>query len=63
MSQHITHDPAYNTLDRDDFVGMIETDRYADRSDAFDGIIAVTSEEIGEVQAWCESLGQVASTA
>ncbi|MCH2134397.1 MAG: FAD-dependent oxidoreductase [Phycisphaerales bacterium] len=27
-----------------------------------DGIIAVTSEDIGEVQAWCESLGQVAST-
>ncbi len=42
MSQDITHDPAYNTLDRDDFMGMIETDRYADRSDAFDGIIAAT---------------------
>jgi len=38
----ITHDPAYNTLDRDDFAGMIEVDRYADRSDAFDGIISAT---------------------
>ena len=42
MSQHITYDPAYNTLDRDDFMGMIEVDRYADRSDAFDEIIAAT---------------------
>ena len=42
MSEHITHDPAYNTLDRDDFMGMIQTDRYADRSDSFDGIIAAT---------------------
>ena len=42
MSQHITHDPAYNTMDRDDFFGMIETNRYGDRSDAFDGIIAAT---------------------
>ena len=42
MSQHITYDPAYNTLDRDNFMGMIEVDRYADRSDAFDEIIAAT---------------------
>ena len=39
---HITHDPAYNTVDRDDFMSMIEVDRYADRADAFDEIISAT---------------------
>ena len=38
----ITHDPAYNTLDRDNFMAMIEVDRYADRVDAFDSIISAT---------------------
>jgi hypothetical protein len=38
----ITHDVAYNTLDRDNFMGMIEVDRYADRVDAFDQIISAT---------------------
>ena len=46
MSQHldgdITHDPIYNTVDRDDFNALIEVERYADRSDAFDGIISAT---------------------
>ena len=37
MPQHITHDPIYNTLDRDDFMAQIEVERYADRGDAFDG--------------------------
>ena len=39
---HITHDPIYNTVDRDAFMEMIEVDRYADRADAFDGIISAT---------------------
>ena len=39
---HITHDPIYNTVNRDDFLSMIEVDRYADRTDAFDGIISAT---------------------
>jgi hypothetical protein len=39
---HITHDPAYNTVDRDDFLAMIEPSRYATRSDAFDEIISAT---------------------
>jgi len=39
---HITHDPIYNTVDRDDFMSMIEVDRYADRTGAFDEIIALT---------------------
>ena len=39
---HITHDAAYNTVDRDDFAAMIEVERYADRSDAFDAIISAT---------------------
>ena len=39
---HITYDPAYNTVDRDNFMSMIEVDRYADRVDAFDEIISVT---------------------
>ncbi|MDP6567117.1 MAG: ferritin-like domain-containing protein [Alphaproteobacteria bacterium] len=42
MSEQITRDPAYNTVDRDDFRSMIEVDRYAERSTAFDGIIAAT---------------------
>jgi len=42
MADHITHDPIYNTVDRDDFPLLIEVDRYADRSDAFDSIISST---------------------
>jgi len=42
MAAHITYDPAYNTVDRDDFMSMIEVDRYADRQDAFDEIISAT---------------------
>ena len=32
MAEHITHDPIYNTVDRDDFAAMIEVDRYGERS-------------------------------
>jgi hypothetical protein len=42
MADHITYDPAYNTVDRDDFAAMIEVDRYADRCTAFDEIISLT---------------------
>lgn len=42
MADHITHDPIYNTVDRDDFLSMIEVERYADRTSAFDEIIALT---------------------
>jgi hypothetical protein len=42
MADHITHDPIYNTVDRDDFPSMIEVDRYAERTEAFDGIISAT---------------------
>ena len=35
-------DPAYNAVDRDDFMSMIEVERYADRADAFDEIISAT---------------------
>jgi hypothetical protein len=42
MAAHITYDPAYNTVDRDDFMSMIEVDRYADRCTAFDEIISLT---------------------
>jgi hypothetical protein len=42
MPDHITHDPIYNTVDRDDFMSMIEVDRYADRASAFDEIISAT---------------------
>jgi hypothetical protein len=38
----ITHDAAYNTVERDDFRAMIEVDRYGIRSDAFDAIISAT---------------------
>jgi hypothetical protein len=42
MADHITHDPIYNTVDRDDFVSMIDVDRYNERTPAFDAIIAAT---------------------
>ena len=42
MADHITHDPIYNTVDRDNFMSMIEVERYADRTDAFDSIISAT---------------------
>ena len=41
---HITHNSAYDTVDRDDFAAMIEVDRYGDRSDAFDAIISATED-------------------
>ena len=42
MADHINHDPLYNAVDRDDFLSMIEVNRYADRADAFDSIISAT---------------------
>ncbi len=42
MAQHITHDPIYNTVDRDDFDSLLDVDRYNERTDAFDGIISAT---------------------
>jgi len=40
--RHITYDPIYNTVHRDDFDSLIDVDRYADRTDAFDEIISHT---------------------
>ncbi|MEH6527583.1 MAG: ferritin-like domain-containing protein [Sneathiella sp.] len=42
MTDHITHDPIYNTAHRDDFPGMMNVDRYSARTDAFDAIISAT---------------------
>lgn len=42
MDRDITHDSIYDTVDRDDFDALIEVERYADRSDAFDEIISAT---------------------
>jgi hypothetical protein len=42
MADHITYDPAYNTVDRDNFLSMIEVDRYGSRCTAFDEIISLT---------------------
>lgn len=42
MADPLNYDPIYNTVDRDDFMSMIEVDRYADRADAFDEIISMT---------------------
>ena len=44
MADHITHDPIYDTVDRDDFDAMIEVERYAARSVAFDEIIAASED-------------------
>ncbi len=42
MADHITHDPIYDTVDRDDFDSMIDVERYARRTGAFDEIISAT---------------------
>jgi hypothetical protein len=42
MVDHITHDPIYNTADRDDVSAMLAVERYGDRTDAFDQIISAT---------------------
>lgn len=42
MADHITHDPIYNSVERDDFPAMIDVDRYGERTDAFDKIVAST---------------------
>ncbi len=42
MADHITHDPIYNTVDRDDVPAMLAVERYGDRTDAFDQIISAT---------------------
>jgi hypothetical protein len=44
MAEHITHDAIYDTVDRDDFDAMVEVDRYARRTGAFDEIIAATED-------------------
>ena len=44
MADHITHDAIYDTVDRDDFDTMIEVDRYARRTGAFDEIISATED-------------------
>ncbi|HYD50036.1 MAG TPA: ferritin-like domain-containing protein [Terriglobales bacterium] len=44
MADHITHDRIYNTVERDAFLEMIEPERYADRTDAFDAIIGATDD-------------------
>jgi len=38
----IAYDPIYNSGDRDDFMSLIEVDRYADRTSDFDSIISAT---------------------
>jgi len=44
LADHITHDEIYDAVDRDDFDAMIEVDRYARRTGAFDEIIAATED-------------------
>jgi hypothetical protein len=44
MADHITHDAIYDAVDRDDFDAMIEVDRYARRTGAFDEIISATED-------------------
>jgi hypothetical protein len=48
MSGDITRDPIYNTVHRDDFIAMVEVERYADRTDAFD-IVESGLEELREI--------------
>jgi len=44
LADHITHDEIYDAVDRDDFDSMIEVDRYARRTGAFDEIISATED-------------------
>ncbi len=46
----ITYDSAYHTVDRDDFDAMIEVERYAGRSNAFDEIISATVDHFWDPQ-------------
>ena len=46
----ITHDSIYDTVHRDDFDRLLEVDRYADRSDAFDSIISATVDHFWDPQ-------------
>jgi len=51
MSERIiNYDPIYNTVDRDNFEALVEVERYADRSDAFDSIISATEEHFWDPQ-------------
>jgi hypothetical protein len=43
-TRQITYDPIYNTVEPDDFLSLIEVDRYSTRTDAFDKIISQTHE-------------------
>ena len=40
--EHLIRDPAYNTIERDNFRAMVDVNRYENRSDDFDGIISAT---------------------
>jgi len=42
MADHITYDPIYNTVAPDDFLSLLEVDRYGERTSAFDDIISAT---------------------
>ena len=44
MVTKIAYDPVYHTVERDNFLAMIAVDRYQQRSDAFETIIARTNE-------------------
>jgi len=44
ITYDINYDPIYNTVDRDDFASMIDVDRYAERTSAFDEIISATAD-------------------
>ncbi|MFP3943311.1 MAG: ferritin-like domain-containing protein [Alphaproteobacteria bacterium] len=50
MSRQITKDTTYNAVAPDDFVSMMDVDRYNDRSDAFDKIIAATHDHFWDPQ-------------
>ena len=49
MTDHITHDPAYDTVAADDFAAMIEVPRYGRRSAAFDAITQPYAQRVGLV--------------
>ena len=48
VAVHLTRNPAYETVERDDFKAMVDVDPYERRSHDFDEIISATHDNFGD---------------
>ena len=48
VAVHLTRNPAYETVERDDFKAMVDVDPYERRSHDFDEIISATHDHFGD---------------